>query len=214
MNMDPIAAYTLAIALSLLFSIAELFSKFKDEPLSILGRLATCVYALINIAVTAGFMFLLTQTSIVGQQITDLLTASLIAGFGSAILLRSKFLKVNVGGNEVAIGPEVFVNIFLDTLERRLDRERALVRKNLVEDYMADIDFNKAKNYVLATIIASSQLESNTSIDKLKTDMENLAESNFTNKEKSYALGYLILDLMGEKFLRNIFNDKIKQDYV
>ena len=212
--MNPIAAYILAIALGLLFSIAELFTKFKDDPLAILGRLATWVYVLINIAVTAGIMYLLTETTIIGQKIPDMLTASLAAGFGSAVILRSKFLKVNVGGNEVAIGPEVFVNIFLDALERRLDRERALVRKSLVEDYMADIDFTKAKTYVLTTIIASSQLESNASIDKIKADVDNLAASKFTNKEKSYALGYMILDLMGEKFLRNIFSSKVKQDYV
>jgi hypothetical protein len=210
--MNPVAAYGIAIIISLLFSIAELFTKFRDEPFLILGKAATWLYAVINIAVTAGFMYLLTQTTVVGEQITDLLTASLIAGFGSAVLLRSKFLKVNVGGKEVAIGPEVFVNIFLETLERQIDRERALVRKTLVEEHMADIDFNKAKTYVTSTIIAGSQLESNRT-QEIQDEIKKIDEVNFSNREKSYALGYLILDLMGEKYLKAFFNNKNSQEY-
>ncbi|MGA1840557.1 MAG: hypothetical protein ACMUIU_08025 [bacterium] len=156
-----IAAWTLTIFLGLLFGVAELLSKFKDEPFNVIkGNATAWGYIILNLIIVSVAFYFLTKTSLFGKMETDLLKAALTAGLGSSLLMRSKFLKVNISGKEAAVGPEIIVNVLLETLEKKIDRDRAIVRKNLVEELMVDIDFSRAKDYVVTTIIASSQINS------------------------------------------------------
>ena len=111
--------------------------------------------------------------------------------------------------------------IFLNRIGRnddqgqKIDRERALIRKNIVEKTMAHIDFLKAKGYVETTILASIQNPSPETTKFLMDAIEKIAESTEKQgKEKSLALGYLVLDIMGEKFLQELFNDQNMNEFV
>lgn len=209
MNSTIITAYLLTILISLFVASSELFTKFKDEPFKILIHKSSWAYLTFNALIAAICLYLLTKTDIFGKTEFDFLKAALTAGFGSTILMRSKFFKVNVSGKEVAVGPEMIINVYLETLETKIDRERALIRKKLVEKTMAPIDFQKAKGYVETTILASLQNPSPETTKFLMDKIEAIAESTEKDeKEKSLALGYLILDIMGEKFLQELFNDK------
>ncbi len=206
--------YSLTILLSLMVSIAELFSKFKDEPLYILKKLPAWFYILLNIAISCICLYILTQTTLFDT--TDQLEgikAAITAGLGSIVLMRSKFLKVNINGKEAAIGPEFIINVCLETLERAIDRDRAHTRKDLVEKCMADIDFNKAREYTITTIIASSQTTSPHTAKELMEQAEDIKKLA-GDTEKSFALGYLVLDNMGEKFLGSLFHDKNRERFL
>jgi hypothetical protein len=141
------------------------------------------------------------------------LKAALTAGLGSPALMRSKWLKITISGKETAIGPEIIINIFLETLEKRIDRSRAIDRKKLVEDCMADIDFKKAKAYTVTTVIAASQTDTAEAVKNVIDESEKIAGSQMEDEEKSLALGYLVLDKMGEKFLSLLFHDKNRGKY-
>ncbi|OGW18041.1 MAG: hypothetical protein A3G93_08840 [Nitrospinae bacterium RIFCSPLOWO2_12_FULL_45_22] len=203
------SAYLITIFLSLMVASAELVTKFKDEPFAILTKNITAwFYILFNILIASISLYLLTKTGFFGNTEYDQIKAAFTAGFGSTILMRSKFFKVRINGKEAAIGPEIIINIFLETLEKMIDRDRALERKNIVEKYMADIDFDKTKDYVVTTIIASLQNASPETTRKLMDDTDKIAISSMGDIEKSFALGYLILDIMGEKFLKGLFYNK------
>ncbi len=202
-------AFIIAIFLSLLVAMAELFSKFRDEPFYVLKQPSALIYIAFNIGIAVISLVLISKTDFFDMtKELGWIKSALTAGLGSAALMRSKFFKVTMDGKETAIGPEFIINIFLETLERLIDRERARRRKDLVENTMMKIDFSKAKQYVVSTIIASSQLASNETPKKLMKDADSIEHAQTGGMEKSLALGYLILDFMGEKFLKTLFHDE------
>jgi hypothetical protein len=207
-------AYLITIFLSLLVAVAELFTKFRDEPFDVLKKSPAWVYLLMNGVIACLTLYMLTKTNLFNPtNELDSLKAALTAGLGSTILMRSKFLKINLNGQEAAIGPEIIINVFLETLERNIDRNRALERKQIVEQCMTDIDFNKAKDYIVTTILASRQIVSADETKKVMTEAEKIVNSPIDELEKSYALGYLVLDTMGEKFLKSLFDRKNKSRF-
>ncbi|RMD57549.1 MAG: hypothetical protein D6828_03570 [Nitrospirae bacterium] len=206
MTFTLISAYLLAIFISLLVATSELFTKFKDEPFKILGYKSAWIYLSFNALIAVVCLYILTKTDILGSTTaSDLIKASLTAGFGSTILMRSKFFKANIGDKEVAVGPEMIINVFLETLETKIDRERALIRKELVEKIMSNINFDEVKDYVVTTILASLQNPSQEMTRSLMDEIEKISESEMDDQEKSFALGYLIIDIMGEDFLKRFF---------
>ncbi len=214
MNAPQTFALSLALALGMLIALAELVSKFQDEPFKIIASYKTAwLYILLNMGVAGIAFYVLIKTDFFGKTEVDLIKAAAMAGVGSTMLMRSKFLKVNINGKETAVGPEMIIDVFLDSLERRIDRERALVRKQLVETTMDGIDFDKARDYVITTILASSQTSSEETTKNLIAEAEKITASEVDNRDKSYALGYLILDMMGENFLENIFSASLKSRF-
>lgn len=209
-----ISAWIIALMLSFLFSAAELFSKFKDEPFLILTYKSAWLYILFNTLISGITFYLMQYTGFFGKPSADFFNTAFIAGLGSPVVLRSKFLKININGREAAIGPEIIINIFLETLEKQIDRSRAVIRKKLVEDIMSDIDFSKAHNYAVTTMIASSQIDSPEAVKTLMEEAEKITSSPIADEEKSLALGYLLLDMMGETFLKSLFHEKNRNKFM
>jgi hypothetical protein len=214
-NGTVLIAYLITILLSGLVAIAEIFTKFQDEPLSTIKKPPAWLYVLFNLIVACITLYILLKTDLFDVTTElDWIEAAFTAGLGSTILMRSKFLKVNLNGKEVAVGPEMIINVFLETLERNIDRYRALDRKQIVEQCMSDIDFAKAKNYVLTTIIGSTQAVSPEDTKILMNEADNIENSPVDDIEKSFALGYLVLDTMGERFLKSLFDRKNRARFV
>ena len=209
-----IYAATTAVFLSFLVATAELMSKFRDEPYSLFKHSATWLYLIFNGLLALSCLFLLVKTALFGVSEADYVKAGLTAGLGSVVIMRSKFLKLTIGDKETAIGPEIIVNVFLETLETKIDRKRGLQRKKLVEKQMSDINFFKARDYVQTVLVNALQTKSEESIDKLMTAINEIAISELDDIDKSIALGFVILDFTGEDFLKEIFNDSNRQRFV
>ena len=189
-------------------------SKFRDEPYSLFKHSATWLYLIFNGLLALSCLFLLVKTALFGVSEADYVKAGLTAGLGSVVIMRSKFLKLTIGDKETAIGPEIIVNVFLETLETKIDRKRGLQRKKLVEKQMSDINFFKARDYVQTVLVNALQTKSEESIDKLMTAINEIAISELDDIDKSIALGFVILDFTGEDFLKEIFNDSNRQRFV
>ena len=90
------AAYGLTIFISLLAASSELFSKFKDEPFKVLSKhRISWFYLFFNASISSLSLYMLLKTSLFGT-----------------ILMRSKLIKVNIDGKEVAVGPEMIINVY------------------------------------------------------------------------------------------------------
>lgn len=206
-----IVAFIITTLLSAMVSAAELLSKFKDEPFAIITRNGTAwLYMLFNVVIACLSLIVILYTDLFPNGGVDLLKAAACAGLGSTIIMRSKFFKININGKEAAIGPEIIINTFLETMEKRIDRDRALQRKVLVEQYMGEVNFSEKKGYVETTLIASLQTNSPEFTKTIMDEIEKINNSDIEDRQKSYALGYLILDVIGEKFLRSLFKKEKK----
>ena len=212
---EMFAAFLITGILSLLIAVAELFSKFKDEPFKIVGKGSAVSYVLFNVLIAVAFLYLLMQADLFGTgEKVGWIKASLTAGLGSVVLMRSKFLKININGKEAAIGPEVIINVFLETLEVKIDRERGKVRRDLVEQHMAGIHFEKAAGYVVTTIQGARQTATPEQIKSMLDEIDKIFRVQTDPADKSYALGYMILDMMGEDFLKTMFHGKNRERFL
>lgn len=124
--------------------MVELFSKFRDEPFRAVNSKTAWAYVLLNILISLAAFFMIVHSELLG----------------TAELMRSKFLKINVRGKEAVIGPEMIINVFLETLERKIDRERALMQKTLVEQCMTGIDLERSLEYAVTTVQGTRQTAS------------------------------------------------------
>jgi len=208
------SAILLTVCASLLFATAELFTRFRDEPFLITRNITSWFYLLINVLISLITLLLITRTELFGTSQTDWIKAGLAAGFGASVLLRSKFMKINVDGREVALGPEIIINIILEALERKIDRDRSIVRKVLAEKCMAEIDFQLARDYVVMTIVGSRQIISDERTKELMDEVRKIDESSLSDADKSISLGYLILDFMGERFLERCFSEPNRRRFI
>lgn len=200
----------IAAFISLMVAAAELITRIRDLPPHAFLRPPTLFYLFFNVSLSLIALYILMQTDMFDFSAgLDRIQAALAAGLGSTVLMRSKFFKADINGKEAAIGPEFVINAFLEFLQREIDRDRAIERKRLVEEYMRNIDFQAASVYVLATITASLQENRPDEVELLE-EITKIAQSDIDEVDKSYSLGYLILDAVGERFLKNMFTREIR----
>jgi hypothetical protein len=110
-----------------------------------------------------------------------------------------------VGSRDVAIGPGYVIDQLLLILDRQIDRKRALVRTELVKTKMKDVDFQRVVAYVSTMILGSRQSMSLQDQEDLANQLKQIQAQPTGAREKSFALGFLILDFMGEEFLEEVF---------
>lgn len=88
------------------------------------------------------------------------LPAAIVSGLGSMAIFRSKiFVYRSPKGKEYPIGPDIILNIFMNTIDRQIDRSQALRRQNLISSEMSDITgFDKAAKYFDTSLLSFQNL--------------------------------------------------------
>src|SRR5205823_13773847 len=160
-------------------------------------------YHLLNGAISAFALFVLktfgTEPPANSQ---DKLKLVLIAGLGAMFVMRSKLFNLKIGGQDVALGPEQIINVFFNFMEDAIDRVRAQSRIEFIRDlHLSDADFEKLRDYSLS-MLRSAQAISLEEMNKCRDDIDKLREIEGAPALRSYALGFLLLNRMGEDFVR------------
>jgi hypothetical protein len=144
----------------------------------------------------------------------DLLQWAALAGFGSSALIRTKLLNIKLAeGKELALGPELVVQTFLAVLDRELDRHRAARRFDTVRRLLTGIDFERAKLRLPLQVFQAMQTvteEETAKLTKRVAEVDDL--KTLDPRDKSYLLGFYLLDLVGEEFLAVIL-EKYESDF-
>jgi hypothetical protein len=211
--MSQIPYYLAAGFIGGLVGAVEIFQRYKAEPFKAIFNKWGTSYILFNslAAVVAYYVVVLAKG--MGPDTASLakLQWSTLSGFGAAAILHSKLLSIRIpDGKEVALGPEIVVQTFLSVIDRQLDRTRAKDRYTAVRRLMENIDFEKAKIRLPLQIFQAMQgvteEESNTLVARIAEidEMEGLS-----SQDKSYILGFYLLDLVGERFLSEILPEYI-----
>ncbi|MCP4545783.1 MAG: hypothetical protein GY835_04870 [bacterium] len=200
---------SIAAGLGVLVAAGELVSRYRDEPGKALGNWPGFGYMAFNAGIGVIAYLIVChipdpsgEGSILGQ-----LGSALVGGLGGITIMRAKFFTIRIGDVRKSIGPGNLIDTLLDYFDRQIDRQRALDRFRLVRELMKDIDFYKAAHYAKVQIAGALQNPSVADREKMGVRFREIADGDFPMREKAHALGFLILDLMGEDFLRDLFRD-------
>ena len=196
--------YTFLLGVATAF--AEVISKFSDEPLKSLKTPHALIYHLMNglvavFALRVLFVFLGTPAP------SDLQTQMkyvLSAGLGSMVLMRSKLFNIKIDDQDVSFGPEQIVKIYFNFMEAAIDRVRAKSRIDFVRERMRNICFDAVYDYAI-TMLQAPQAWDKDRRAKARKDLEAVKRTQKISQLKSYDLGFILLNNMGENFLTELF---------
>lgn len=201
-------SYLLFPALSAIFGVlvgaAEIVARYRDEPFAATFSKPGSYYLALNgvISLAAYFLLLAYKESIFPSLTTDPLMRSIVAGFGSMVVMRSKLFSFKTeGGEDYSVGPDAVISTFLTSIDRKIDRYRASERQKLVYEEIDRININelsKASEF-LKSCLASYQNLSDAEKKEL-SDVIELIEKQTTldPKLRLMAIGFGFLNISGD----------------
>jgi hypothetical protein len=208
---DDWLAYAAAGLFGTLVGGTELAARYKDKPLAPLRTLPGWLYLSVNGVAAVAALALIRELRGVDFGSASGLPAPvaqvLLAGFGTMAFFRSAFFTLRVGDSDVAIGPAAVLQVILSAADRACDRDRANPRSKLVARVMRGVAFDKAKE---ALPIYCFQLMQNVALDEqveIGQRIATLATSNMNDRVKSFSLGLILMNIVGEEVLERAASD-------
>jgi len=208
---DDWLAYAAAGLFGTLVGGTELAARYKDKPLAPLRTLPGWLYLSVNGVAAVAALALIRELRGIDFGSASGLPAPvaqvLLAGFGTMAFFRSAFFTLRVGDSDVAIGPAAVLQVILSAADRACDRDRANPRSKLVARVMRGVAFDKAKE---ALPIYCFQLMQNVALDEqveIGQRIATLATSNMNDRVKSFSLGLILMNIVGEEVLERAASD-------
>ncbi|MGG7575548.1 hypothetical protein [Streptomyces sirii] len=198
--------FVAAGGLGVLVGAAELGSRYRDRPSALLGVASAWLYVLLNAAASAGCLWLVHVFDWKFGSTSPEQTAALqvlVAGLTALALFRSALFTVRIGDQEVGVGPNLILVVLLGVADRGVDRMRAKDRSQQVTRIMRGVQFTKARIALPAFCLALLQNLPDQEQQDLGVAVEALAGSEMTDTQKSYALGLLLINVVGPDVLQS-----------
>lgn len=202
----------LAGGLGVILGGSEILSRYRDQPVSALLSQPGLIYLLTNGIISAVVYGILIHYSedLIPQVSRDYLLGAIIAGFGAMAILRSKFFTfTTTGGNQIAVGPDVVAQAYLDSSNRAIDRQRALDRLRLVHDLTQTVAKPLPRNpsNMVVSLGAFQSLSTSEQAD-LQTLLNQIyGRADYSDDMKFQASCFAIVNVGGERVLRRIISD-------
>ena len=210
--------YWIAAALlgALVGGVGGIVSEYKRAPFSVFFRLPGFVYLLCN-AVASTFALALIYAFGWGPQGTNSSAnvewiRAILAGVGGVMLFRTTLI---VGSNRRAIGLELsqFLENILSAAKLEIDRADKSKSVEKVQEIMRNVSFEKA-HIRLPRFCAYLMDMSDKEQKKLGETVKTLYDQQMENQHKTILLGVALIEIVGEKILRQAvesIGDKIKE---
>lgn len=204
-------SYFIAFMLGMATAFAEVIGKFRDEPLKAFRTPQALAYHTLNGCISVFAFYVLKISGIPLTNDIDKLKAILLAGLGSMLIMRSRLFNLKVGDEEMAFGPDQIIKIYFRFMENAIDRVRAKSRMDLVRSLMNNINFNAVYD-ITRVMLDSSQTILKEKREKLEEELKKIrAKGPSDMQNKSYKLGFLLINEMGEDFVYELFNNPPRQ---
>lgn len=200
-------AALLASVLGLLTGAVEIFSRYRHGFQIVLKTVSGWLYLLLNAVLGVGAYALLLWWPDDDPPAADHWKLALYAGLGAAALVRARLFTVQVGEKEVAFGPGYLVDKLLALLVREVDRAKDLEHVRLVRRLVADLEFGPAVQSARTVIRGMRQSLTSEEREALIRELDEIEASSEPVEEKTHALGFALLDKVGEKLLQEIVGE-------
>jgi hypothetical protein len=200
-----------SIALGASVGLAELVTRYRDEPTALPRSVSFWMYLALNAGASA-LAYQLIQVfgwtfGITASPAALATTQVLVAGLSAMALFRSSLFTLKIGDEDVAVGPSAILTSLLAVVDRAVDRRRATARSALVGDIMSQVSFGKAKLSLPAYCL---QLMQNVPLDeqqRLRTSVDALGVVDMDDALKSLNLGLLLMNTVGPVVLKAAVRD-------
>jgi hypothetical protein len=196
--------YVIVAAIGSLVGAAELISRYRDRPTSLVRVPGTWAYVLLNGSAAAGALFLIEAFDWqLGAKSTGSveIVRVLVAGFGSMMVFRSALFTIRVGDEDVAVGPSTLLFSLLTAADRGVDRVQAKTRSQDAGRIMAGISFEKSRLALPTYCLGLLQNVSAEDQADLRTAVDALSGSEMTDGQKALNLGLLLMNVAGPDVL-------------
>jgi hypothetical protein len=199
-----------AAALGAAVGLAELVTRYRDQPSALLGSVSFWLYLLMNAVASAGALALINVFGWnfgIQDAAARATTQVLVAGLAAMTLFRSSLFNLRIGEEDVAIGPNAVLTSLLSVVDRAVDRRRAADRSKSIVATMSEVSFGKAKISLPAYCL---QLMQNVPLEeqqKLRTAVEALGLADMDDELKSLNLGLLLTNTVGPVVLTAAVRD-------
>jgi hypothetical protein len=211
MNLELAFAWLTAGGLGALVGAVEIFQRYRAEPVPALANRWGIGYVAFNGAVALiAFWVATSSDAMAGKaQGLDLMKWAATSGIASSVLLRTKLFDIRLAdGKEASLGPEILVHTLLGVLDREIDRLRARSRFRTVRALFQGIDFERAKLRLPLQVFQAMQTVTEEETQRLMKRVAEIDELRTLDmQDKSYLLGFYLLDLVGEQFLTAILGE-------
>lgn len=196
-------------ALGALTGFGELIGRYQDEPMRAVAQLPGAAYLLINALAAVGAFGVIRAFDWRFGLAADASDAALstlqvlVAGLAAAALFRSSVFTARVGDQDVRVGPSAVLDVLLRTVDRAVDRRRAVARLAVVGDLPSDLSFERDAITLAAYATASLQNVSLAEAETLGNEGNALRlrdDVPDTVKMRMFALELMVL--VGEEGLR------------
>jgi hypothetical protein len=195
--------FTAAVLLGILVGLAELVSRYRDAPQSVLYKPPALVYLALNGAASGLALALIRAYGWTFGAAADTArwTQLLVAGVGAMALFRTSLFTVRAGDHDIAVGPATFLQIFRDAADRAVDRLRASDRSLQVGDLMDGLDYKKASEGLIPYCLALMQNVPDDEQQKLVQGVKLLDTEPIEPAIKVRILGLLLMNVVGPDVL-------------
>jgi hypothetical protein len=205
---SPLPDWIATAALGALVGIGELIARYKDAPFLALLTSSAVIYVAINIAAALGALFLIrafgwefgigSQPDQSPSDVAVRITQVMVAGLGAMALFRSSLFITRIGNQDVGVGPSAFLSAMLRACDTGVDRTRAVVRANKVQQVMESIPYDKDDR---SLVEVSTRLMQSSLSEGDKNDLQSASAAigslTMTDRAKALSLGLLIMNYVG-----------------
>lgn len=187
-----------------LVGMAEISSRYRDEPLKAVKSPYGLVYLFLNGYISLlAFLLIVKFPAVFGSLSDNMFLAALAAGFGAMVVMRARIAVLKTpDGREESIGPDYVLKTILRTIDLNIDRWRAARRQQILGENFEKIsalgDFQTAWRYLLASLLAFQNLDDVQRKTLSDTYNDYQAQTNLPDAIKQLALGFIFLTLVGE----------------
>jgi hypothetical protein len=198
----------LSIAFGVSVGAAELLGRYRDEPRLAVASGPGFWYLLLNGLISGiayGLLVHYNDKIFVGLQ-NDRLLTSIVAGFGSMLVMRSKLFSFKTeGGETFAVGPDAVLSTFLRSVDRRIDRNRSAPRQKLVYDSVKTLRNPSLAASFIITSLASYQNLSDSEKATLSDIIQKVqGQADLPPQLKLMAICFGLLNVAGESNFKSL----------
>lgn len=191
-----------------LVGAAELTSRHSDHRLMAISTMPSCAYLFLNGVLSLSALLLMDyiKPAWLGYKEgsgPDYVWVVLASGFGAAAFFRSSIFKMKTPDGELAVGPALVIDIFLNVIDESVDRVIGRQRLREVSQIMQDVDFRKASLNLPTYSFAALRRLSPEAQQQFAFQLKQLAErSDLDPHVSAVSLGLSIMNLTGKPILQ------------